>query len=73
MIIGSHKGPFTPHGILGYSATLTMVSDLVLIWRCYYKNGIDSIIKDSILLYSKIAYGWWLIAYLTGSLIVLWK
>jgi len=72
MIIGSTKGAFTTHGILGYSATLTMIVDMVLIWRCYFKNGFDSIIKNSILLYSKIAYGWWLIAYITGSIIVIW-
>lgn len=73
MIIGSSKGAFTPHGILGYSAMLTMIINLILIWWWYIKNGFDTIISNSILLYSKIAYGWWLIAYLTGSLLVIWQ
>lgn len=72
MIIGSNKGAFTEHGILGYTATLTMIVDLVLVWRCYFKNGLDSTIKKSVLLYSKIAYAWWLITYITGSLIIIW-
>ena len=73
MIIGSTKGAFTQHGILGYTATLTMIIDMTLIWRFYLKNGFDSAIKNSILLYSKIAYGWWLIAYITNSIMVIWK
>lgn len=73
MIIGSTKGAFTPHGILGYSATLTMVIDMILVWWSYNKNGMDSVIKKSIILYSKIAYAWWLIAYITGSLMVIWQ
>jgi hypothetical protein len=72
MIIGSSKGAFTAHGILGYSAMLTMIINLVLIWRYYFKNGFDSIINNSVLLYSKIAYGWWVIAYITGSALVIW-
>lgn len=73
MIIGSDKGAFTTHGIIGYTATLTMIIDGILIWRCYFKNGNDSVVNKSILLYSKIAYGWWLAAYITGSLIILWQ
>lgn len=73
MIIGSTKGAFTYHGILGYSATLTMVIDMILVWRGYFKNGLDSMIKKSVILYSKFAYGWWLIAYITGSIIIIWQ
>ena len=72
MIIGSDKGAFTPHGYLGYSAMLTMIINLILIWWWYFKNGFDSIISKSVLLYSKIAYVWWLIAYITGSVLVIW-
>jgi hypothetical protein len=73
MIVGSDKSAFTLHGILGYSAMLTMILDMILIWQCYFKNGFDSIISNSVLLYSKIAYAWWLIVYITGSLLVIWK
>jgi len=73
MIIGSGKGAFTLHGYLGYSAMLTMIINLILVWRWYLKNGFDTIISNWIILYSKIAYAWWLIVYITGSLLVIWK
>ncbi len=73
MIIGSTNSPFTYHGLLGYSAMLTMILNLILVWRCYFKNGFDSFIENSVLLYSKFAYAWWVIVYITGSLLVIWK
>jgi hypothetical protein len=73
MIVGSDKSAFTLHGYLGYSAMLTMIINLILVWRWYLKNGIDTIISNWIILYSKIAYAWWLIVYITGSLLVIWK
>lgn len=72
MISGSTKGAFTLHGILGYSATLTIVIDVAIIWRNFLTNGLDSVLAKSILLYSKIAYAWWLIVYFTGSLLIIW-
>ncbi len=72
MIVGSNKGAFTPHGFLGYSAMLTMIINLILIWLWYFKNGFDSTINSSIIFYSKIAYAWWLITYITGSILVIW-
>jgi hypothetical protein len=72
MISGSSKGIFTVHALLGYSATLAMVIDMVLQWDSFLKYGIDTTIKKGTLLYSKIAYGWWLAVYLAGSLIIIW-
>ena len=72
MINGSSKGIFTLHGILGYTATLTMIIDLLLILKSYFKNGFDSLINNSVLLSSKIAYAWYLLVYITGSLLVIW-
>ncbi|HPE77519.1 MAG TPA: hypothetical protein P5210_11745 [Draconibacterium sp.] len=72
MISGSTNGIFTLHGILGYSATITMVTDLFLILRKYFKNGFDSVINNSVLLFSKIAYAWYLLVYITGSLLIIW-
>ncbi len=73
MIIGSGKTPFSIHGLLGYSAMLTMVLDTFFIWRFYLRNGFDVEISKNIITYAKFAYGWWVIAYLTGSLLVIWK
>lgn len=72
MISGSSKGVFTPHGILGYTATITMILDLIFILKNYFRNGIDSIIGNSVILFTKIAYAWYLFVYITGSLLIIW-
>jgi hypothetical protein len=72
MIINSEKSMFSLHGLLGYSAMLTMIINVILVWRCYLKNGFDSVISNSVIVYSKIAYAWWLITYITGSILVIW-
>lgn len=71
MIIGSQNTPFTLHGFLGYSALMTMIVDLILIWMFYKKNGLNAFLSKQLLMYSKFAYGWWVIAYITGSLLVI--
>ncbi len=72
MIYGSKLGLLSLHGVLGYTATVTIVIDTALIWLCYFRNGLNSDIKKSVLLFSKIAYAWWLIVYFTGSLLIIW-
>jgi hypothetical protein len=72
MIMNSDKSVFSLHGLLGYSAMLTMIINLVLVLRCYIKSGFDSFISNPVIIYSKIAYAWWLIAYFTGSILVIW-
>lgn len=73
MIIGSRNSPFSLHGIVGYLATFTMIIDLFLIWRTFFKSGFGSVIKKQVITYTKVAYVWWIIAYLTGSVLVIWN
>ena len=73
MIVGSKNTPFTLHGLLGYSALLAMITDLILLGKFYSKNTKYTIVKKSLLQYSKFAYGWWVVAYLTGSLLIIWR
>ena len=73
MIIGSQNTPFTFHGFLGYSALLVMLTDVILIWRHYMRTGINDFVGKKLLMFSKLAYGWWVIAYITGSMLVIWK
>jgi len=73
MILGSTNSPFTVHGFLGYSALLVMAFDIFLIWRHYNRNGVNVKLRKSLLAYAKLAYGWWVIAYITGSLLVILK
>lgn len=68
MIYGSSNSAFTLHGFLGYSALLGMAIDTFLIWRGYLKDGEK--ISNSIHRYSLGAYLWWLIAFITGGLLV---
>jgi len=72
MILGASGKVITKHGMLGYTATVTMIINLILVWRAYFKNGLRSEIKKGLVIYSKYAYGWWVITYITGSLMILW-
>jgi uncharacterized repeat protein (TIGR03987 family) len=67
MIIGSTNLPFTFHGFLGYIALLLMLIDAILIWRHYRRNG-PTAISPRLNIYTRIAYGWWVIAYIVGAI-----
>ena len=70
MIIGSSKGPLTLHGILGYSSLTGMTIDAVLIWRQKIKSGMGALVPKGLHLYSGLAYLWWVLAFITGGLLV---
>jgi hypothetical protein len=70
MIIGSSKGMVTPHGIIGYSSLLGMLTDTVMLWRHNLRLGPETEVKRSLHIYSRIAFTWWIIAYITGGLLV---
>ena len=73
MIIGSTNSPFTMHGFLGYSALTAMLIDVILIWKFYQKNGTDVDVPKKLHRYTLYAYLWWVVAYVTGSLLVMIK
>jgi hypothetical protein len=70
MILGSENSPFTLHGIMGYTALLVMLVDAVSIWNYRKKFGREKLFPRRLNIYSKIAYSWWIIAYITGAIIV---
>jgi hypothetical protein len=70
MILGSSKGMLTVHGFIGYSSLLGMLTDTFLLWRYNLKEGPAITVNKSLHLYSRIAYTWWIIAYVTGGLLV---
>lgn len=70
MIIGSSHGMITPHGLIGYSSLLGMLIDTSLLWRHNLSQGPGVPVKKSLYTYSRIAFIWWVIAYITGSLLV---
>jgi hypothetical protein len=70
MIIGSSNSFITFHGIIGYLALLAMVIDGILLWNHKIKKGPDKEAGHRIHLYSRYAYIWWVVAYITGAVIV---
>lgn len=73
MIAGSENSPFSRHGIIGYIAFLAMFVNVVILWKEYRVNGLDSIIPKNVVRYTKIAYLLWLIIYFAGSAMILWE
>jgi hypothetical protein len=69
MIIGSTKG-LTLHGIIGYSSLLGMLTDTILLWRHNMKEGPENEVHRGLHVYSRISFAWWIIAYITGGLLV---
>lgn len=73
MIIVSENSPFTLHGIMGYSSLALMITDAFLLWRYRIKHGSGKVVSRAIHLYSRVAYILWILAYITGSLMVALK
>jgi hypothetical protein len=70
MIIGSSKGMITPHGLIGYSSLLGMLTDTILLWRHNLKHGPLTEVTRGLHIYSGVAFTWWIVAYITGGLLV---
>ena len=68
MIVGSHNIPLTVHGVIGYSALLAMLIETLMIWGHWRKNR-SAKVPRGLHLYTRIAYGWWVIAYVAGGII----
>ena len=73
MMLGSKGTPFTFHGFLGATAFFVMLVDTVWSWRMYFTHGRDCRALKSHIIYTKAAYLFWVLAYFTGSLIVIWR
>jgi hypothetical protein len=73
MIIGSSNSAFTLHGLLGYSSLAGMLIDTILIWKFYLKTKPGTIVPKALHLYSRLAYAWWVIAFITGLMLVVFR
>jgi hypothetical protein len=69
MMAGATGTWFTPHGWLGYSALAGMATETVMAWRHRRAHG-DSVVPARLHLYTRIAYAWWLVAFLSGGALV---
>ena len=70
MILGSTKGLLTFHGFIGYSSLLGMSIDTFLLWKHKLKKGPEVIVSKSLHIYSRVAFIWWVMAFITGGLLV---
>lgn len=66
MILATHRGLITLHGVLGYSALAGMLVDTVRVWRHRLAHG-DAEVPRGLHLYSRFAYAWWVIAFVSGA------
>ncbi len=73
MITGSKNGAFTLHGILGYTSLAGMLIDTILIWRFHLSTKPGEIVTKNLHLYSRVAYSWWVIAFVTGLMLVVMR
>jgi hypothetical protein len=72
MIIASGKS-ITLHGIIGYSALAGMLTETIFSYLHKRKYGLNSTISSQFKLWSSMAYLYWVIAYITGAIIVMLK
>jgi hypothetical protein len=68
MIAGSHNGPFTFHGFLGYSALALMVLAIFLLWQFRSLRGAKAKVPRSLHIYCQAAYAWWVAAFVAGAI-----
>jgi hypothetical protein len=73
MMLGTTRTYFTFHGIIGYIGLLLMIIDFILLLRYRIKFGTESLISKPLYLYSKIAYFWWLAAFITGVIVSIFR
>ena len=69
MILGSGNTPLTVHGVIGYTALSVMLIDAALIWRFWIKDGDQCRVPRSLNTYTRLAFGWWVVAYIAGAII----
>ncbi|MCF6171306.1 MAG: hypothetical protein L3J31_00505 [Bacteroidales bacterium] len=70
MIAGSSVSGISLHGVIGYSSLLGMLIDNFLLWRLRFQKGLNTAVPNGVHLYSRYAYTWWVIAFVTGGLLV---
>ena len=68
MILGSGK-VMTLHGVLGYSALGGMLVETVLAARHRIRMG-DAEVPRWLHLFTRAAYSWWVIAFVSGGILV---
>jgi hypothetical protein len=69
MIIASGK-VISFHGIIGYSSLIGMVTDTILSYLSVKKHGINSGLSKNFIRWSQLAFAYWVVAYITGAILI---
>lgn len=72
MIIGAGH-IITVHGVIGYSSLAGMVADTIFSYSYVRKNGMNATVTKTFNRWSGIAWFYWILAYITGVIIVAMK
>lgn len=72
MIIGSNGSITVLHAIIGAIAFALMFVNSVWAWFVYLSMGIDAHVNTWLLNYTKTAFFLWVMAYLSGILLLIW-
>ncbi len=73
MVPDISKVVFTVHGAVGLSALLVMVVAFAWAIHFYRTYDAETTVSKPLFLYVSIAYGWWVVAYFIGILLVILK
>jgi len=69
MGLASSKGPFTLHGLLGYTSLAGMLAATWRLWRFAAAHSADTRVPRGLHLFVRAAYLWWVAAFITGVLL----
>jgi hypothetical protein len=72
MIIGAGH-IITVHGIIGYTSLAGMVADTIYSYSFVSRKGINAEVSPAFNRWSGIAWLYWIVAYITGMIIVAMK
>lgn len=73
MVVGARDSYFSIHAIIGYTAFSIMIILAFWIWKKFINEGKDSRAGNKLVAYTKLAYLAWVLAYLLGSVMVIWR
>jgi hypothetical protein len=70
MMVAAGRIGFTPHALLGYTALSAMLVETGLAWRHRRAHGDSVPVSAGMGLYSRLAYAYWVIAFVSGGIMV---
>lgn len=69
MMSGSNNGPFTIHGLIGFTSLFGMLLLFLHTVGNIKVKGLRKSISRPVHLFANITYAWWVISYITGAVI----